>query len=112
MKNTLKTFFIFIFAFILFSIGKTVDANSINKISMDIYIDDYGNANITEIWNCKAFEGTEAYHPYYNLGNSEIKDLSVSEGNIKYKTLSSWDTSGSFSSKSYKCGINKISNGV
>lgn len=112
MKKTLKIFLIFIFALILFSLGKCVEANSIQKISMDIFIDNNGDAQVTETWNCKVTQGTEVYHPYYNLGNSKIKNLSVTDGNTKYTTLSSWNTSGTLSSKANKCGINKISNGV
>lgn len=112
MKKTLKIFLIFLFAIILFSLGKCVEANSIQKISMDIFIDNNGDAQVTETWNCKVTQGTEVYHPYYNLGNSQIKNLSVTDGNAKYTTLSSWNTSGTLSSKANKCGINKISNGV
>lgn len=112
MKRTLKIFLISMFAFILFSLGKCVEANSIRRISMDIFVDDNGDAYVTETWNCNVTQGTEVYHPYYNLGNSEIKNLSVSDGETKYTTLSSWDTSGTLSTKANKCGINKISNGV
>ena len=112
MKKTLKIFLIFLFAIILFSLGKCVEANSIQKISMDIFIDNNGDAQVTETWSCKVTQGTEVYHPYYNLGNSQIKNLSVTEGNTKYTTLSTWNTSGTLSSKANKCGINKISNGV
>jgi len=112
MKKTLKILFISVFAFILFSIGQSVEANSIQSISMDIFIDDKGDAHITETWKCNVTQGTEVYHPYYNLGKSDIKDLRVSEGNTKYTTLSKWDTSGTLTSKANKCGINKIFNGV
>lgn len=112
MKKTLKIFLIFLFAILLFSVGKTVEANTIQKISMDIYINENGDAQVTETWNCRTTQGTEIYHPYYNLGESIIKDLSVTDGNTKYTTLSSWNTSGTLSSKANKCGINKISNGV
>ena len=112
MKRTLKVLIIFIFAFILFSIGNIVEANSIQSISMDIFIDDNGDAHVTETWKCKVTQGTEVYHPYYNLGNSEIKELRVIDGGIEYQTLSDWDISGTLSSKANKCGINKISNGV
>lgn len=112
MKKILKILFIFIFAFILFSMGKEVEANTIQNISMDIFVDDNGDAYITETWKCNVTQGTEVYHPYYNLGNSEIKDLTVTDGNTQYTTLSSWNTSGTLASKANKCGINKISNGV
>lgn len=112
MKKIFKTFLFSLFLFIIFTLGNKVEANSISKIAMDIYVDNTGNAQVTEVWNCSASEGTEVYHPYYNLGNSKIQNLTVSEGTTKYQTLSSWNTSGSLSSKAYKCGINRISNGV
>ena len=112
MKRILKIFLILLFAFFIFSFYKTVDANTIKKVSMDIAIDDNGTATVTEIWNCTTNEGTEVYHPYYNLGNSEITMLSVTDGNKQYTKLYKWDTSGSLSSKANKFGINKISDGV
>lgn len=111
-SKIIKIMFIMIFGIIIFSVNKNVQANSISKIDMDIYVDNEGNAQITETWVCTANQGTEVYHPYYNLGNSKITNLTVSEGNRKYTTLNSWNTSGSLSSKAYKCGINRISNGV
>lgn len=112
MKKYLKCIFIVIFALFLWNMGNTVQANSISKISMDISIDDNGDASVTETWVCSATEGTEVYHPYYNLGNSRITGLTVSENGTNYQTLSYWYTSGSLSSKAYKCGINSINNGV
>ena len=112
MKKAIKIIFIFLFALITISLGKKVEANSIDSISMDIYVDNNGNAQVTETWVCTTTQGTEVYHPYYNLGNSEIKNLTVSEGNTQYTTLSSWNTSGTLESKANKCGINTISNGV
>lgn len=112
MRKYLKIFFITLISFLLFSLSKSVSANSINEIAMDIYVDSSGNAAVTEVWNCSANQGTEFYHPYYNLGTSKITNLTVSEGSNTYETLSYWNTSGSLSSKAYKCGINTISNGV
>lgn len=113
MKNKiLKILLVFILSLAFFGLGEIVQANSIRKISMDIYVNDDGDAQVTETWNCSVSQGTEVYHPYYNLGNSKITNLTVSEGSKEYTTLNSWNTSGSLDSKAYKCGINKISNGV
>lgn len=112
MKKILKIFLIFLFTFAIFTVFKGVEANTIRKISMDIAIDDKGTATVTEIWDCKTDEGTEVYHPYYNLGNSEITMLSVADGSTQYTKLNSWNTSGTLSSKANKFGINKISDGV
>ncbi len=112
MKKIIKILFILVFAFILFSIGNEVEANSIQSIDMDIFVDNNGDAYVTETWECYVTQGTEVYHPYYNLGNSEIKDLTVTDENAQYTTLSRWNTSGTLASKANKCGINEISNGV
>ena len=50
-----------------------------------------------------------------NLANVDTKGYvrqQVRFADKNYTTLNSWNTSGSLSSKAYKCGINKISNGV
>ena len=112
MKKTLKILLILLFALVLFSIGNKVEANSIQSIAMDIFVDDYGDAHVTEIWKCDVTQGTEVYHPYYNLGNSVIKNLTVTDGNTEYEQLSYWDSSGTFEEKAYKSGINKLLNGV
>ena len=113
MKNKcLKLLVIFAVILIAISLKTKVQANSISQISMDIYVDKFGNGNITEVWKCKTTEGTEVYHPYYNLGKSNITNLTVSESGKTYTTLSRWNTSGSLSSKAYKCGLNNIKNGV
>ena len=85
MKKFLKLFSVFVLSIAIFGLTKSVKANSINKISMDIYVNSNGDATISEIWDCNATKGTEIYHPYYNLGNSTIKNLSVSENNTGFK---------------------------
>ena len=112
MKKILKISLIFLFFLLTFGILKSVNANSISQISMDIYVDKNGNATINEVWDCTTNNGTEVYHPYYNLGKSKIENLQVSENGRNYQTLSSWDTSRNLEDKAYKCGINKIKNGV
>lgn len=53
MSKKLKIFFMFLFVFTFLSLCNCAKANTINKISMDIFIDDNGDAQVTEIWNCK-----------------------------------------------------------
>ncbi|MCL2341707.1 MAG: DUF2207 domain-containing protein, partial [Firmicutes bacterium] len=107
-----RIFIILFLIFIVFLITNKVHANSIDSINMDIYIDSSGNAQVTEVWNVDATQGTEIYHPYYNLGNSKITNLTVSNGNTKYTTLNSWNVDASFNDKINKCGINFVSDGV
>ena len=55
-----------------FSFIGIVSANSIRYIDMDIVLDKNGNATITETWDATVNQGTEGWHPYYNLGLSKI----------------------------------------
>ena len=88
-----------------------VYANDITKITMDIYVDENGNAHITEEWSAILSSGTEGYKPYYNLGESEIENFKVSLNNQEFTTLPYWDVDASFESKKYKAGINEVSDG-
>ena len=115
MKNKNKYIIAALIFTIFICISIISNANTIEAINMDISIDDYGNANIIEEWKCRTVEdeGTEAYHPYYNLGNSSITDLNVyDETGNSYYNIGEWDTSQGFSYKANKCGINVISDGV
>ena len=101
----------FIWFIVLFLSCKIVYANDIKSITMDIFIDNYGNANITEVWKADLDNGTEGYKPYYNLGNSTIEDYQVSLGSKPFQTLSYWNVDASFNEKSYKAGINAVDDG-
>ena len=89
-----------------------VKANSINSIKMDIYIDNYGNAHVTEVWDAHLKEGTEGDRSYTNLDGASIRDFNVRDNNREYETLSYWNTGASFNNKAYKAGINRISDGL
>ena len=49
-------FFTFVFLFFIF-IG-SVNANTLNSVKMDVFVDDNGNANVTEIWDYTVNSGT------------------------------------------------------
>lgn len=87
-------------------------ASSIEKISMDITILENGTAQVTEHWNAYPTQGTEVYKPYFNLGNSEIKNFTVSENGKEYTNIGSWNSNSSFEEKAYRSGINKTSDGL
>lgn len=112
ISKAVKIILLTSFIILILGIFKVSNANSIQSISMDIYVDQNGNAKVTENWICNVNQGTEVYHPYYNLGNSKITNLSVSDRTRSYDKLSSWNTSGTLDSKAYKSGINNISDGI
>lgn len=112
MKKLTKIVFC-TFIIMFFILIKQVSANSIKNIDMDVYIDDEGNATITEVWDAALTEGTEGYRPYSKLGNCIISNFSVTDKTGKtYESLSHWNVNASFEEKAYKCGLNTISNGV
>lgn len=97
---------------ILILICSVVQANEMRSIDMNVFIDENGNANVTETWQYYSDSGTECYHSYKNLGNSKIKNLIVSDDVMTYEILDGWDVNGSFDDKKYKCGINNTSDGI
>ena len=109
MKRILSYLIVIVFILLL---GSNVNANSINSIKMDIYIDSYGNAHVTEVWDAYLDEGTEGYRSYTNLDGASITDFKVRDELQEYETTSYWDTSASFNEKAYKAGINRISDGL
>lgn len=103
-----------IFFFVLFlNLNFVYAKDNIKKITMDIYVDRAGNANVMETWDVSINNGTEGYKPYYNLGNSKITNYKVSMNNgTNFQTLSYWDIDASFSEKAYKAGLHEIDDGV
>ena len=116
MIKILKLFLFTILAYVIFTLGKNVSAYTINNISMNVYVNSTGNANVTEIWNCTSekrhyssderhTEQTEFTHDFYNLNNSAITNLSVSMDSIPFTITSSWDEFASFEEKAYMANI-------
>ena len=82
-----------------------VYANEISNMNMDIFIDNQGNALVTETWNAYVTSGTEGWHPYYNLGNSVISDVSASMDGKDFETVDDWDVNSSLSEKANKASL-------
>ena len=65
MKNKyLKIFIMLVVILVGLGITNVVHANTISEIDMDIYVNQNGDATVTETWKCKTNKGTEVYHPY------------------------------------------------
>lgn len=88
-----------------------VKADTIYKIDMNVYVNEDGSANVQEIWNVKASDGSEWYKSMLNMGSVDLTDFKVSmDGEeLTYKT---WNPNESLSAKKGYYGINYVSNGL
>ena len=107
----MKKKLLFVFLMILLILPINVFADTIKKLDMKIYLDNKGNADITEYWYVKASGGSEWYKAMYNLGLSEITDFKVSMDGTDLKQKD-WDVSESMSEKAGYYGIVNNNNGV
>ena len=107
----MKKIFLYILM-LLIIVPVSVKADSMYNIDMDIYIDEDGNANITEVWDVKADSGSEWYKTMYDLGNSELSNYEVYMDGNKLTYRNNWDIDGSLSSKRGYYGINYASEGM
>ena len=89
----------------------SVKADTIYKIDMNIYINEDGSADVQEIWDVKASDGSEWYKTMKQMNGIELTDFKVSmDGQeLTYKT---WNPSESLSAKKGYYGINYISDGL
>ena len=102
---------IFILLATIFILGiANVKANTIYSIDVDTYINENGDANITETWHVKGTDGTEWFHVLRDIGESKISNYTVTmDGNpLIYKN---WNIHESLSQKAGYYGINYPSNG-
>lgn len=86
----------------------TGEESQVKKLDMDIKIDKDGTALITETWKANVNEGTEGWHPYFNLGKSNISMISASMDEKEYSIENSWNESSTLTEKAYKAGIYKV----
>lgn len=103
-----RYFWLFIVLFLFPLLG--VNATTVSSINMDIYLDKDGTANVTETWVASVNQGTEGYHPYYNLGDAKLTDLRASMDGREFETVD-WDVDRGFNDKAYKAGIYYAGNG-
>lgn len=107
----MKKIFYLLTLFILFFTIKVYAKGDIYSINMDIYLDEYGNANIEEKWDVKAFDGSEWFKQIKNINGIDITNYTVSMDNIPM-TKKDWNINESLYEKKGYYGINKIDNGI
>lgn len=103
---------VLLFLISLFLVPVVVRANSISNIEMDVYVDNNGTATITETWNAYVSEGTELYHPYFNVGKSEISMISANMDGKEFSIENYWNINSSMQQKAHKAGVYKTGNEI
>ena len=83
-------------------------ANHVEKIDVEVILNEDGSAKITQVWEGDFSEGTECFYEFNAGDRLKIKDFKVSLDGEKYTTLKEWDVYASFWDKAYKCGLNYI----
>ena len=96
-----------LFLIICFFCFISVNATSIETIDMDIVLDVSGTATVTETWKANVSDGTEGYHPYFNIGKSTISVVSASMDGEEYTIVDNWNENASLKDKAYKAGVYK-----
>ena len=108
----MKKIFLLVFGIFasFISLNSVYAANKIESIDISVYIDELGDASITEVWSVDGSDGTEWYKVINNLGNSKLSDFTVSmDGNpLTYKN---WNVNESLTAKKGYYGIIDKSNG-
>lgn len=109
----IKKFVLFVVLFFINIININAYTDSIDKISMDIFIDDDGRAYVVETWDTEVASGTENYKVFDNLQTSEIQNFVVTDetGTI-YQFLDNWNINASREEKKNKSGIVYTGSGV
>lgn len=88
-----------------------VSADKIYNITMHVYLDENGNANITEIWDVKAYSGSEWYKQFYNMGNQKVSDFKVYMDDVLLKSKD-WNINENITQKRGYYGINNVDEGI
>ena len=104
-----KIFYLLILLF-TFNFINVFASGDIYKIDMNIYLEENGDMRVSEVWDVKAFDGSEWFKQVLNLNNQEIKDYSVSMDNYPL-TYKDWNINESLSEKAGFYGMIEVDNG-
>lgn len=100
---------------LVFSIGLSsvsfAEAHQLEKLNMNVFINEDGSATITENRVSYLSEGTENYIGIKNLGDSKITNFKVIEDGREYEYIENWDIDASREEKAFKNGIIETSDG-
>ncbi|MDR0314788.1 MAG: DUF2207 domain-containing protein [Oscillospiraceae bacterium] len=104
--KVLKVMMAVLLIILLVPTAASASGQEIKSIDITVRLDDDGTAYITQVWDAVITSGTEGYIVQGNLGDIEIKDFSVKDGNGNvFKNIGQWDVNKSLQEKAGKYGI-------
>ena len=86
-------------------------ANQVNTMDIQAVIYEDGSMYVTQVWEGDFNEGTESYIPMNAPETLTLSQLTVSDQNGSYETVSDWNIDWSFEGKARKCGIHDTDSG-
>ncbi|ACL20459.1 ribosomal protein S14 [Desulfitobacterium hafniense DCB-2] len=86
-------------------------ANQVNTMDIQAVIYEDGSMYVTQVWEGDFDEGTESYIPMNAPDYLTASQLTVSDQNGSYETVSDWNIDWSFEEKARKCGIHDTDSG-
>ena len=86
-------------------------ANQVNTMDIQVVIYEDGSMYVTQVWEGDFNEGTESYIPMNAPDYPTASQLTVSDQNGSYETVSDWNIDWSFEEKARKCGIHDTDSG-
>lgn len=86
-------------------------ANQVNTMDIQAVIYEDGSMYVTQVWEGDFNEGTESYIPMNAPDYLTASQLTVSDQNGSYETVSDWNIDWSFEEKARRCGIHDTDSG-
>lgn len=111
MKNKLILKVGLVFS-LMFLFAFSAGANHVENIDIDVTLNKDGSALIEQEWTGDFYEGSECYYEFIEGDVLELINFTASLNGKEYETVGSWDVSGSFSDKAYRCGLNYTGRGT
>ncbi len=98
---------------VLFLFPTMSRATDIRRIETEVWLVKNGNAVVMQTWDVNITQGTEWYIPIGNLGQRNIRDLSVYENDIEFESDGrNWNSDRTLAQKTHRCGIVEKYDGV
>lgn len=88
------------------NVAYAADVSTLDRIDLEISIDENGDAHIKESWNANVTSGSEASKSLIHLNGSEVSDFEVhNESGKQYKLMQPWDSEKNRIDKFTSCGL-------